>query len=290
MLSKYNRTAVTLLELLVVIAIIAVLIAIITSGVQKVRASAAETVTKNNLRQLILAVHQLATNRDDKISGLTRTAMVRQPAYTEQSIFKMILPYTWGELREPRVGASIEEIRNHFHPPVPCYLDPADPSLTWPRQNFDGLDGKCNYTANIMAFDGVSTFPVHIRDGNSNTFAFSTRYYWTGATGQTCLWDKLFSMNMTSRSFRRATFADKGWDDVVPVTNAQGVTKPSIPGLTFQVRPKPPEATSTHPIAFHASGLTVAMFDGSVRVIRPGIDESVFWSQVTPNGGEVIGE
>ncbi len=34
-------------------------------------------------------------------------------------------------------------------------------------------------------------------------------------------------------------------------------------------------------------GLLVAMFDGSVRMIRPGVDETVFWGAITPAGGEV---
>ena len=39
-----------------------------------------------------------------------------------------------------------------------------------------------------------------------------------------------------------------------------------------------------------SAGLPVAFFDGSVRILSPSIDESIFWSLVTPNGGEVVGD
>ena len=75
---------------------------------------------------------------------------------------------------------------------------------------------------------------------------------------------------------------------MLPVTDASRTTRPSVPGKTFQVRPRPEEVDPSIFQATFRGGLTVALFDGSVRTIAPGIHESAFWGLVTPAGGEVV--
>jgi hypothetical protein len=108
----------------------------------------------------------------------------------------------------------------------------------------------------------------------------------------------------------RATFADggpvlggKNCGDVYPITDpATGITRPSRPDVTFQVAPKfwiaeendpdrgprPGECDWRLPQTPHRAGMLVALGDGSVRTLSPGISTGTFWAAVTPAGGEVL--
>jgi hypothetical protein len=96
-------------------------------------------------------------------------------------------------------------------------------------------------------------------------------------------------------NYRSATFADPKMftDDVVPVPHPTqlGVTTSSRPGVTYQVRPNyQSNCDPTLPQTPFSSGMIVTLLDGSARAIRPTITPEVFWSAVTPNKGEVLGD
>jgi hypothetical protein len=87
----------------------------------------------------------------------------------------------------------------------------------------------------------------------------------------------------------RPTFADPNNDDVQPLT-FNGLTRPSVLSMTFQVMPTSENCDYRVPQAMHPSGLLTAYMDGSIRTTRAGIRPEVFWAAVTPAGGEILAD
>lgn len=288
-----GRRGVSLIEVLIVIACVAILIGLLLGTIQLVRLRSLQAQSANNLRQIILATHQLADQREGRVKGLTQASLPPKPFYTEQSVFKEILPWTYGERRLPD-NATPDQVADYFIPSVGVYVSPADPSIASFVANMGSQRGTCSYACNMIAFDGSMLIPFSIPDGMSSTIAFSERYFWCVATQEYSIYTHIFPMPAgpnTSGGMRRATFADKGWYDVLPVKDpATGQTVASQRGRTFQVRPRVQDADSKVLQTPHPGGLPVAMFDGSVRTLSPSISESVFWSLVTPDWGEVVGD
>ena len=311
-----RNAGLSLLELLLVVAIIAVLLALLLPAVQKVRETAARMKSLNNLRQMALGMHQVADVTGGYIGGVPKP----NPATRAENLALFVDP-NWPT---PPHDLIVRILDGHaFHPPRettgprPYLTSPGDPSDLPGRKaiNSKGEEvfvygGPTSYAFNMAAFAGPPRFPTDPRDGTSNTIAFSERYFATfdqsalaGVLHDDRLWpwswlqygniNPAFPTHvpgvLDNHGDRRPSFADAGWGDVVPVT-ADGVTRPSVPGLTFQLRPKPLEADMRLPQIPFSAGLPVAMFDGSVRTVRPGVTPEVFWAAVTPAGGEVGGD
>jgi prepilin-type N-terminal cleavage/methylation domain-containing protein len=295
------RSGFSLIELILVLLILALLIGLLLPAIAAVRQTASVLKTMDHERQIIQGVHQLSTAQEDDIRKMPRDTMPVKSSYTEQSIFSQILPYTYGELKKPTPPATSEEIILSITPPVKCYTDPMDPSLArYDLSDVTRTPAVISYSANMLAFNGFFSIQRSVPDGSSSTIAFTTHYCvcenkvpteLDPATNGHLQWDRSYPPGNEDDigSHRRATFADKQFRDVMPVKDAVfGQTVASRRGSTFQVRPLLEAADARLPQSFYARGLQVALFDGSVRTIRPTVNETVFWSLVTPNGGEVV--
>jgi prepilin-type processing-associated H-X9-DG protein len=282
-----RRTALTLIEVLVIIAIIGILIGLLIPAIQSIRASATRLKSVAHLKEIVLALHSAATTREGRLPEIPDTTPA---SHRNRPVFLDLLPHLGvGWPPSTLRGASPKE----RYPSYPILQSPADPTLASLSQD---EYAPCSYAYNFQAFAGFPSLAASFADGTSTTFAFVERYHniYPGLRLMYCMsgpnldWQP---SGLPGPGERPASFADPGWREVVPVIDKQtGKTRASIQGLTFQYMPVAADTDYRIPQTPHKGGLPAAYFDGSVRIIAPGVAEDAFWSQVTPRGGEVIAE
>jgi len=231
---KRRLSAFTLIELLVVIAIIAILIGLLIPAVQKVREAAARSQSMNNVKQISLAMNNIASN--------TTTGQI-PPSYgpypvgsaTSQSFFVSILPYI-------EQGSLYAAYAANTGTPVKTYIAPADP-------NNAGNTGAISYGSNNTVLGqntNAPTFPNSFGGRTSGCMVVFERSSTSGAT-----WSNTSSYLTEGAA---ATY------------NGGAPTSTTAPDFGPPTSWQP----SIHATGLTAAGCIVGMGDGSGRVVSSG--------------------
>jgi prepilin-type N-terminal cleavage/methylation domain-containing protein len=302
----------TLIELLVVIAIIAILIGLLLPAVQKVREAAGRISSTNNLKQMTLALHSYADANSGVLpsgydsegpgwngpgngaaaGGLEGTLQLEILPYMELANVQQASTTSWGG----KLGYQLEWAglpRN-----VKSFVAPNDPTV--PGNN---TYGYTSYRINGLSFtttpgsnpgnnaDGSwnnhPRFPARFTDGLSNTVFFAEGYAIDGAPGSG-------TSNDGNPSF--------AWWEATPDPGNGGVRYGTYFGLGMTVAgptpPFTPPGTNPQlvpaspwqkPNAFNASGIQVAMGDGSVRSVNTGVSTQTWFYACNPSDGQPLG-
>ncbi|MGI9456782.1 MAG: DUF1559 domain-containing protein, partial [Aeoliella sp.] len=273
-----------------VIAIIGILVALLLPAIQAARESARRAECLNKMRQFELAVMNYASvHKEDLPDALRNFPPGADPAGWPLHI--AIMAYTENDAMRKLYTATSAPLSLFQFDLFNC---PSDPSI-------DLLDGgslgTTTYLSNGLLFSNSPRL-AKVSDGTSKTIAFVESYTRTmvggnpqittypvkGRSAGTFAHPENTAIKLIGRWNRPAPTPPGAWHagfDAEEPNVLDDVTNPII-----QSTPELEEADGMLLQSIHPGVLNIVMLDGSVRTLSDSVDPVVFWSAVTPAGGE----
>ncbi len=302
---KTKTRGFTLIELLVVIAIIAILIALLLPAVQQAREAARRSACRNNLKQLMLAIHNYESTHRILPPGYLHKV---DPAGTASNF----MGFSWGTMILPQLEQSSIYDGFDFHVPVfdvsnlasresklsvfLCPSDPysdgqfvvrnpsASPVEQYATASYAANWGPSTVSRNLddtpLQSDGVfyrnsSTRIRSVTDGLSNTLALGER-----TNGP-------IPGSLTAGG--HANF-ETAWSAAVRDVDDNADDHGHMVLFETQFRPNQPGGDDKGLSAPHEGIGLFGLCDGSVRAISENVDEGLYNALGTRAGREVVGE